>query len=103
MISGTVENAQEGQKVIVSELNDSNTQAVPLDTVVVKDGKFELDLPEKESPTISFLTLEGARGNVVYIADNTPLISTFILTVFMLQQLPEEKIMRSFILPWNDS
>ncbi len=73
MISGTVENAQEGQKVFVSELNDSNTQTIPLDTAIVKDGKFELDLPEKERPAISFLTLEGARGNVLYIADNTPI------------------------------
>ncbi|MGB7785643.1 MAG: TlpA disulfide reductase family protein [Salinimicrobium sp.] len=73
MISGTVENGQEGQKVYVSELNDSNTQTIPLDTAVVKDGKFELDLPEKERPAISFLTLDGARGNILYIADNTPI------------------------------
>ena len=26
-----------------------------------------------EQPTISFLTVEGARGNVLYIADNTPI------------------------------
>ena len=71
MVSGTVENAKEGQKVFVSELNDSNTQTIPVDTVVVKNGKFELDLPEKERPVISFITLEGARGNVLYIADNT--------------------------------
>lgn len=73
MVSGTVENAKEGQKVFVSELNDSNTQTIPVDTVVVKNGKFELDLPEKERPVISFITLEGARGNVLYIADNTPI------------------------------
>lgn len=73
MISGTVENAEDGQKIFVSELNESNTQTLPLDTAVVKDGKFELDLPEKERPAISFLTLEGARGNVLYIADNTPM------------------------------
>lgn len=72
-ISGTVQNAPDGQKVIVSELNDSNTQVIPIDTAEVKDGKFELDLPEKEAPTISFLTIEGTRGNVVYIADNTPI------------------------------
>lgn len=71
-ISGTVQNAQDGQRIIVSELNESNTQVVPVDTAVVKDGKFELDLPEKEQPTISFLSMEGSRGNVVYIAENTP-------------------------------
>lgn len=72
-ISGTVQNAADGQKVIVSELNESNTQAIHIDTATVKDGRFELDLPEKEKPTISFLTIEGTRGNVVYIADNTPI------------------------------
>lgn len=72
-ISGTVENAPDGQKVIVSKLNDSNTQIVHLDTAEVKDGRFELDLPEVEEPTISFLTVEGTRGNVVYIAENTPI------------------------------
>jgi thiol-disulfide isomerase/thioredoxin len=72
-ISGTVNNVQDGQEIYLSELNDSNTQTVPLDTIKVQDGKFELDLPEKERPTISFLTLEGKRGNVLFIADNTPI------------------------------
>ncbi|SOC80366.1 Thiol-disulfide isomerase or thioredoxin [Salinimicrobium sediminis] len=72
-ISGTVNNATEGQQIIVSELNDTNTQAIPIDTAVVKDGKFELDLPEKDNPTISFLNLEGTRGNILFIADNTPI------------------------------
>ena len=72
-ISGTVQNAPDGQKIIVSEINESNTQAIHIDTATVQDGKFELDLPEKDKPTISFLTVEGTRGNVVYIADNTPI------------------------------
>lgn len=72
-ISGTVQNGRDGQKVIISELNESNTQTVPVDTTTITDGKFELDLPEKESPAITFLTLEGVRGNVIYIADNTPI------------------------------
>lgn len=72
-ISGTVDNATEGQNIYISELNESNTQTVPVDTVQVVDGQFELDLPEKEAPTISFLTLEGTRGNVLFIADNTPI------------------------------
>ncbi|MDX1760935.1 MAG: TlpA disulfide reductase family protein [Christiangramia sp.] len=72
-ISGTVNSATEGQQIIVSELNDTNTQAIPIDTAVVKDGKFELDLPEKDNPTISFLNLEGTRGNILFIADNTPI------------------------------
>jgi thiol-disulfide isomerase/thioredoxin len=72
-ISGTVHNARDGQKVFISELNESNTQTVPVDTTTIKDGTFELDLPEKDTPSITFLTLEGVRGNVVYIADNVPM------------------------------
>lgn len=72
-ITGTVANATDGQKIYISELNETNTQTVPIDTVVVKDGTFEADLPEKEMPSISFLTLDGVRGNVLYIADNTPI------------------------------
>ena len=72
-ISGTVENASEGQQIFISELNDTNTQAITIDTIPVENGKFEVDLPEKESPHISFLTMEGVRGNVLYIADNTPI------------------------------
>lgn len=72
-ISGTVQNGRDGQKVYISELNESNTQTVPVDTTTIKNGTFEIDLPERENPSISFLTLEGVRGNVVYIADNTPI------------------------------
>lgn len=72
-ISGTVENATEGQEIYVSKLNETNTQTVPIDTVQVVEGKFELDLPETATPTISFLNLDGTRGNILYIADNTPI------------------------------
>lgn len=72
-ISGTVENATEGQEIYVSELNETNTQTIPVDTVEIVEGKFELDLPEKDTPTISFLNLNGSRGNILYIADNTPI------------------------------
>lgn len=72
-ISGTVENAPDGQEIIISELNNTNTQAIPVDTAVVTGGRFELDLPEKDKPTISFLNVKGTRGNVLFIADNTPI------------------------------
>lgn len=72
-ISGTVQNGRDGQMVFVSELNESNTQTIPVDTTTITNGTFELDLPEKETPSIAFLTLEGVRGNIVYIADNTPM------------------------------
>lgn len=72
-ISGTIENATDGQKIYVAELNENNNQTTTIDTLEIKDGTFSADLPEKEKPTLSFLTIEGARGNVLFIADNNPI------------------------------
>lgn len=72
VISGNIENAADGQKIYVAELNEENNQTTIIDTIEVKEGKFSADLPEIDKPTLSFLTLEGARGNVVFIADNNP-------------------------------
>ncbi len=72
-ISGTIENANDGQKIYLSELNENNNQTTTIDTLEIKDGKFSASLPEKQNPTLSFLTVEGARGNVLYIADNNPI------------------------------
>ncbi|WP_424493711.1 redoxin domain-containing protein [Salinimicrobium sp. GXAS 041] len=72
-ISGSIDNAVDGQKIYVSELNQENNQTTVIDTIEVKDGQFSADLAEKEKPTLSFLTLEGTRGNVVFIADNNPI------------------------------
>lgn len=70
-IQGTVKNAQDGQRIFVSELSENSNQTTTIDTLEVRNGGFEADLPEKDKPTLSFLTLEGARGNVLYVADNT--------------------------------
>lgn len=70
-ISGTVENPRAKQRIFVSELSENSNQTTIIDTLEVIDGKFETDLPDKERPTLSFLTLEGTRGNVLYVADNT--------------------------------
>ncbi|NJW53474.1 TlpA disulfide reductase family protein [Salinimicrobium oceani] len=72
-ISGTIQNVEDGTKIFISEFNDTNTQAVPIDTAIVSEGKFSLDLPKKDQPTISFLNVEGTRGNLIYIADNVPI------------------------------
>lgn len=71
-ISGSIDDVPDGQKIYVSQLNEDNNQTTTIDTVEVIDGRFELDLPENESPTISFLALEGQRGNVLFIADDSP-------------------------------
>lgn len=71
-ISGTID-VPDGQEIYISELNENNTQTTITDTLVVINGVFEADLPEKEAPTLSFITVEGTRGNVLFVADNTPI------------------------------
>lgn len=72
-ISGTVENAPDGQKIYLAELNEENNQTTTIDTLEVTGGKFSADLPEKDKPTLSFLTLEGTKGNVLFVANNNPI------------------------------
>ena len=72
-ISGNVNNAAEGQNILVAQLDETTNQPKVIDTVQVTEGKFSLDLPEVEKPTISFLQLEGTRGSVMYIAENQPI------------------------------
>lgn len=72
-ISGTLQNATEGQKIFVSALDGATNQPKVIDTIEVKAGEFSADLPEVQEPTISFLNMEGVMGNVFFIADNTPI------------------------------
>lgn len=71
-INGSIDNVADGTKIYISELNESNNQTTPVDTLEVDNGIFEADLPEKDAPTISFLTLEGIPGAVLFIAQDNP-------------------------------
>lgn len=72
-ISGNVNNFTEGQKIYVAQLDETTNQPKILDTIEITEGKFALDLPEVDRPTISFLQLDGVRGAVMYIAENEPI------------------------------
>jgi peroxiredoxin len=39
----------------------------------VKDGKFMLDLPEVTNSNLNFITVEGIRGNALFISENEPI------------------------------
>lgn len=68
-LSGTVDDYTEGQKLYLAELNQNNNQTTIIDTLEVSDGRFEATYPAKKQPTVSFLTLDGVRGNVLFIAE----------------------------------
>lgn len=71
-VSGTIQGIENGKRIIVSEL-DSNNQPEEIDSVAIEDNKFSIDLPEVSNPNISFLTIEGLNGNVIYISENEPI------------------------------
>ena len=71
-LSGSVENAPDGQKIYLAELNENNNQTTVIDTLEITDGQFQAEYKAKDKPTVSFLTLEGVRGNVLFIAEDEP-------------------------------
>lgn len=68
-LSGTVDNYTEGQKLYLAELNQNNNQTTVIDTLEIVEGRFEATYPAKKQPTVSFITVDGVRGNVLYIAE----------------------------------
>jgi len=68
-ISGKIKNVENGKMVYLSEL-DSNNQPVKIDSAVINDEKFNLDLPAITQPNLSFLNIEGLNGNVIFISEN---------------------------------
>ncbi|MGB8705532.1 MAG: TlpA disulfide reductase family protein, partial [Gillisia sp.] len=71
-VSGTVKNVDNGKMVYVSKLGENN-QPQKIDSVAIKDGEFNLDLPEVDKPNLNILNVEGLNGNVIYISENEPL------------------------------
>ncbi len=71
-ISGDIKNIEDGKMVYLSEL-DANNQPTKIDSVVVKDEKFTLDLPEVTNSNLNFLNVEGIKGNVLFISENEPI------------------------------
>ncbi len=71
-ISGNLANVEDGKMIYLSEL-DANNQPTKLDSVAVKDEQFMLDLPEVTNSNLNFITVEGLRGNVLFISENEPI------------------------------
>ena len=62
--------AEEGSAVYFSTLND-NGSPEPKDTVLVKDGKINLALPNTDYQGLGILKLENnANGNVLFVYEN---------------------------------
>lgn len=68
-ISGKVNSMEDGKMIYISSI-DQNNQPQIIDSVKVENGKFSLDLDEIEASGLSFLTINGANGNVMFISEN---------------------------------
>lgn len=71
-VSGNIENVEDGKTVYVSML-DQNNQPKKIDSATIRNGEFSLDLPDVDSPNLSFLTVDDTNGNVLFIAENEPI------------------------------
>lgn len=71
-VSGQIPGVEDGTMLYVSDLGQNN-QPVKIDSVEIKDEEFILDLPEVQNSNLSFLTIDGVNGNVIYISENEPL------------------------------
>lgn len=68
-ITGNVNNLETGKMIYVSQIEPNNQPRI-IDSVATKDGKFSLDLQNVDSPNLSFITIPGYNGNVMFIAEN---------------------------------
>src|SRR5690606_15839412 len=68
-ITGNVKDIEDGKMVYVSQI-DANTQPRIIDSVAIENGEFSLHLPNVDSPNLSFLTIPGYNGNVMFISEN---------------------------------
>lgn len=71
-ITGTAKGIEDGTKIFISTLGQNN-QPVPVDTAVVQNEEFTLDLPKSDKQTINMLQLENQQGNLIFIGENAPL------------------------------
>lgn len=67
-ITGIAKGLEDGTKLFVSTLGNNN-QPTPVDTAVVMEEKFTLDLPESKSQSLNMLQIENQQGNLIFIGE----------------------------------
>lgn len=69
LITGTIDDLADGTQVYLNEIDANNRLAV-LDTTELKNGTFTFDPAEVEYPKMNIVTINGTRGNIIFIAEN---------------------------------
>jgi len=70
--SAQVDGLEDNTKVYISKLGKNN-QPVPLDTVQVKQGSFQVDIEEGEPQQINMIKIDGVESNLFFVNDNEPI------------------------------
>lgn len=70
-VKGTIDESLNGKMLYVSHLTDNNA-SVKIDSTTISEGKFNLALPETDKQYLAFISIEGVRTNLPYIAENSP-------------------------------
>lgn len=74
-ISGTTNGFEDGTMVYVNAVSQSNRPVI-LDSASVKQGKFKITSPTPETQDFNYLTFKNTGGNVLFLAENSPLKMT---------------------------
>ncbi len=69
LISGTAKGIADGKTVVLEKQDESGQSLIPVDTVKVKGGKFEIKGKITE-PAFYTLQVEGAQGKIPVIVEN---------------------------------
>jgi Domain of unknown function (DUF4369) len=69
LISGTAKGIENGKTVVLEKQDEMGMNMVPVDTVKIKDGKFEIKGKFTE-PAIYTLQIEKAQGKIPVIIEN---------------------------------
>ncbi|MUP46874.1 AhpC/TSA family protein [Gramella sp. BOM4] len=70
LLTGSVEGVEDGKNIYIAQLDPNSNAPRVIDTTSIQNGQFEIDLEEQDAPVLSFLRLEGANGQVVFISEN---------------------------------
>ncbi|PKV51759.1 peroxiredoxin [Aquimarina sp. MAR_2010_214] len=66
---------EDGTVVYINAISQSNRPII-IDSVSIQQDKFQITLPPPENNDFNYLTFKDIRGNVLFMAENTPIEMT---------------------------
>jgi len=75
-VNGTAEGFEDGAKIIVFSVG--KTQPLPIDTLIVKEGKFEGKFAKSDSLSLNFLRPENSQAAILFFPENEDLTAVVV-------------------------